>query len=148
MSLVDERLPILATFDFLLHFCQLWNNFLVLREVFRRLLGHRHRNPKRSSRDRRLNLSKDDDVNMALSLLLFVAGLALVIYFAEKLVKGAVGTLAGLGISTFVIFIKVFEPGTISADRHHTPTSSCTNLAGQTSVSRSKISIGGQFPRL
>jgi cation:H+ antiporter len=38
-------------------------------------------------------------------MLLFVAGLALVIYFAEKLVKGAVGTSAGFGVSVFVISV-------------------------------------------
>ena len=43
---------------------------------------------------------------------MFVVGLALVIYFAEKLVKGAVGTAIGFGISAFlvsVIFIG-FDP--------------------------------------
>ena len=43
---------------------------------------------------------------------LFVIGLALVIYFAEKLVAGVVGTAAGFGLSTFwisVVFIG-FDP--------------------------------------
>lgn len=47
---------------------------------------------------------------------LFVAGLVLVVYFAEKLVEGAVGTSLGLGISTFlvsVIFIG-FDPDNLS----------------------------------
>jgi len=51
-------------------------------------------------------------VNMLLSILVFVIGLVLVVYFAEKLVKGAVGTSLGFGISTFlvsVIFIG-FDP--------------------------------------
>jgi len=49
---------------------------------------------------------------MLLSILVFVIGLVLVVYFAEKLVKGAVGTSLGFGISTFlvsVIFIG-FDP--------------------------------------
>lgn len=44
-------------------------------------------------------------MNTVQSLTLFVLGLALVIYFAEKLVKGAVGTSAGFGISAFVISV-------------------------------------------
>lgn len=51
-------------------------------------------------------------MNILLPILLFVAGLALVIYFAEKLVEGAVGTSLGFGISAFlvsVIFIG-FDP--------------------------------------
>lgn len=51
-------------------------------------------------------------MNAALSIVLFVVGLGLVIYFAEKLVKGAVGTSLGFGISAFlvsVIFIG-FDP--------------------------------------
>lgn len=51
-------------------------------------------------------------MNVAFSIALFVVGLGLVIYFAEKLVKGAVGTSLGFGISTFlvsVIFIG-FDP--------------------------------------
>jgi cation:H+ antiporter len=39
------------------------------------------------------------------SIPLFVVGLGLVIYFAEKLVKGAVGTSLGFGISTFLISV-------------------------------------------
>jgi len=51
-------------------------------------------------------------MNTALSVVIFIVGLGLVIYFAEKLVKGAVGTSLGFGISTFlvsVIFIG-FDP--------------------------------------
>lgn len=51
-------------------------------------------------------------MNTIVSIVLFVLGLGLVIYFAEKLVKGAVGTSLGFGISTFlvsVIFIG-FDP--------------------------------------
>ncbi|HXG09801.1 MAG TPA: sodium:calcium antiporter [Gemmataceae bacterium] len=44
-------------------------------------------------------------MNLILSLALFVAGLALVIYFAERLVKGVVGTSAGFGVSAFVISV-------------------------------------------
>lgn len=40
-----------------------------------------------------------------LSLTQFAVGLALVIYFAEKLVKGAVGTSTGFGVSAFVISV-------------------------------------------
>ena len=49
---------------------------------------------------------------MALAVVLFIIGLGLVIYFAEKLVKGAIGTSVGFGISAFlvsVIFIG-FDP--------------------------------------
>ena len=51
-------------------------------------------------------------MNIIVSIALFVVGLGLVIYFAEKLVKGAVGTSLGFGISVFlvsVIFIG-FDP--------------------------------------
>ena len=51
-------------------------------------------------------------MNTIVSIALFVVGLGLVIYFAEKLVKGAVGTSLGFGISAFlvsVIFIG-FDP--------------------------------------
>jgi cation:H+ antiporter len=51
-------------------------------------------------------------MNTALAVVLFIVGLGLVIYFAEKLVKGAVGTSVGFGISAFlvsVIFIG-FDP--------------------------------------
>jgi len=44
-------------------------------------------------------------VNIAFSILLFLAGLGLVIYSAEKLVQGAVGTSAGFGVSTFFISV-------------------------------------------
>lgn len=47
-----------------------------------------------------------------LAIVLFIVGLALVIYFAEKLVSGVVGTAAGFGISAFwisVVFIG-FDP--------------------------------------
>ena len=40
-----------------------------------------------------------------LATLLFLVGLGLVIYFAEKLVEGAVGTSYGFGISTFLISV-------------------------------------------
>jgi len=55
-------------------------------------------------------------MNIIVSIALFVVGLGLVIYFAEKLVKGAVGTSLGFGISTFlisVIFIG-FDPENIA----------------------------------
>lgn len=44
-------------------------------------------------------------IDIAISIGLFVAGLILVIYFAEKLVKGAVGTSIGFGISAFIISV-------------------------------------------
>lgn len=44
-------------------------------------------------------------MTIAFAIVLFVAGLGLVIYFAEKLVKGAVGTSAGFGVSTFLISV-------------------------------------------
>jgi cation:H+ antiporter len=51
-------------------------------------------------------------VSLALALVLFVTGLVLVIYFAERLVAGVVGTAVGFGISAFwisVVFIG-FDP--------------------------------------
>lgn len=51
-------------------------------------------------------------MNTIISIALFIVGLGLVIYFAEKLVKGVVGTSLGFGISAFlvsVIFIG-FDP--------------------------------------
>ncbi|GBD97296.1 inner membrane protein YrbG [bacterium BMS3Abin06] len=44
-------------------------------------------------------------MNAIVSIALFIVGLVLVIYFAEKLVKGAVGTSLGFGISTFLISV-------------------------------------------
>ena len=44
-------------------------------------------------------------MNTIVSIGLFVVGLGLVIYFAEKLVKGAVGTSLGFGVSTFLISV-------------------------------------------
>lgn len=44
-------------------------------------------------------------MNIFVSIALFIAGLVLVIYFAEKLVKGAVGTAVGFGISAFLISV-------------------------------------------
>lgn len=44
-------------------------------------------------------------MNTIVSIVLFVVGLGLVIYFAEKLVKGAVGASIGFGISTFLISV-------------------------------------------
>lgn len=55
-------------------------------------------------------------MNIILSVVLFVTGIGLIIYFAEKLVKGAIGTSLGFGISTFlvsVIFIG-FDPENLS----------------------------------
>lgn len=39
------------------------------------------------------------------SILLFILGIALLVYFAEKLVKGTVGISLGFGISTFIISV-------------------------------------------
>jgi len=44
-------------------------------------------------------------MNIVMSILLFIAGLAIVVYFAEKLVKGAVGTSLGFGISAFLVSV-------------------------------------------
>jgi len=44
-------------------------------------------------------------MNTMVSIVLFVVGLGLVIYSAEKLVKGAVGTSLGFRISTFLISV-------------------------------------------
>ena len=51
-------------------------------------------------------------MSIPLALALFLGGLALVIFFAEKLVSGVVGTAAGFGVSAFwisVVFIG-FDP--------------------------------------
>ena len=44
-------------------------------------------------------------MNMGASIALFFVGLVLIIYFAEKLVKGTVGISLGFGISTFLISV-------------------------------------------
>lgn len=44
-------------------------------------------------------------MNMILSIAFFIIGIGLVIYFAEKLVKGAIGTSMGFGISIFLISV-------------------------------------------
>jgi len=44
-------------------------------------------------------------MNTLVALALFVVGLGLVVYFAEKLVKGVVGTSLGFGVSTFLISV-------------------------------------------
>lgn len=44
-------------------------------------------------------------MNTLQSILLFIIGIALVVYFAEKLVKGTVGISLGFGISTFIISV-------------------------------------------
>ncbi len=44
-------------------------------------------------------------MNLTISMTLFILGLGLVIYFAEKLVKGVVGTSLGFGISAFLISV-------------------------------------------
>ena len=44
-------------------------------------------------------------MNTLQSILLFILGIALVVYFAEKLVKGTVGISLGFGISTFIISV-------------------------------------------
>ena len=44
-------------------------------------------------------------MNIFLSILLFIAGLVIVIYFAEQLVKGVVGTSLNFGISSFLISV-------------------------------------------
>ncbi len=44
-------------------------------------------------------------MNMAKAIVLFILGLALVIFFAEKLVKATVGTSRGFSISTFLISV-------------------------------------------
>jgi cation:H+ antiporter len=51
-------------------------------------------------------------MSFVLALVLFIAGLGLIIYFAEKLVAGVVGSAAGFGLSAFwisVVFIG-FDP--------------------------------------
>lgn len=44
-------------------------------------------------------------MNVVMSIGLFLFGLLLVVYFAEKLVKGAVGTSMGFGVSAFIISV-------------------------------------------
>lgn len=44
-------------------------------------------------------------MSLLLAVLLFIAGLALVVYFSEKLVEGVVGTAAGFGLSAFLISV-------------------------------------------
>jgi len=44
-------------------------------------------------------------MNTVISIVMFIVGLGLVIYFAEKLVKGVAGTSLGFGISSFLISV-------------------------------------------
>lgn len=44
-------------------------------------------------------------MDLLLAIALFVGGLVLVVYFAEKLVEGVVGTARGFGVSAFVISV-------------------------------------------
>ncbi|QDP72714.1 sodium:calcium antiporter [Legionella israelensis] len=44
-------------------------------------------------------------MNIVLAVILFITGLALLLYFAEKLVKGAVGTSTGFGVSAFLVSV-------------------------------------------
>ncbi len=44
-------------------------------------------------------------MHFGLAILLFVIGLGLVVYFAEKLVEGVVGTSLGFGISAFLVSV-------------------------------------------
>lgn len=44
-------------------------------------------------------------MNMFISIILFLVGLGFVIYFAEKLVKGVIGTSIGFGISAFIVIV-------------------------------------------
>lgn len=44
-------------------------------------------------------------MNLVVSIALFVVGLGLVVYFAEKLVKGTVGMSLSFGISAFLISV-------------------------------------------
>jgi cation:H+ antiporter len=47
----------------------------------------------------------ENKMNVFVALAVFVVGLGLVVYFAEKLVKGVVGTSLGFGVSTFLISV-------------------------------------------
>lgn len=44
-------------------------------------------------------------MELILAIVMFLVGIGLVIYFAEKLVEGAVGTSLGFGLSTFLISV-------------------------------------------
>lgn len=45
-------------------------------------------------------------MNMVISIILFIVGLGLVIHFAEKLVKGVIGTSIGFGITALLTPMK------------------------------------------
>ena len=44
-------------------------------------------------------------MSLTLSIVLFVVGLVLIVYFSEKLVEGVVGTSLGFGVSAFVVSV-------------------------------------------
>jgi len=56
-------------------------------------------------------------MSIIVAILLFVVGLGLVIYFAEKLVEGTVATSLGFGLSTFLISVIFlgFDPENLAA---------------------------------
>jgi cation:H+ antiporter len=61
-------------------------------------------------------LKEDEAVEILIALVMFGVGLGLIIFFAEQLVKGVVGTSLGFGLSTFllsVIFIG-FDPDNLA----------------------------------
>ena len=67
-------------------------------------------------------------MNFVMALVLFIVGIVLVIFFAEKLVKATVSTSYGFGVSTFlisVIFIG-FDPENLAVGS----TGSYENISG------------------
>jgi cation:H+ antiporter len=72
--------------------------------------------PKTSRRERSRGLEEDHAMEIVTPLVMFGVGLGLIIFFAEQLVKGVVGTSLGFGLSTFllsVIFIG-FDPDNLA----------------------------------
>jgi cation:H+ antiporter len=63
-----------------------------------------------------MELQEDEPMEILIALVMFGVGLGLIVFFAEQLVKGVVGTSLGFGLSTFllsVIFIG-FDPDNLA----------------------------------
>jgi cation:H+ antiporter len=63
-----------------------------------------------------MGLQEDEPMEILIALVMFGVGLGLIVFFAEQLVKGVVGTSLGFGLSTFllsVIFIG-FDPDNLA----------------------------------
>jgi cation:H+ antiporter len=52
-----------------------------------------------------MGLQEDEPIEILIALVMFGVGLGLIVFFAEQLVKGVVGTSLGFGLSTFLLSV-------------------------------------------